>query len=219
MRLRRQAGRHHDRSGRALGLAAVDIITLSSLHSYLYGRVDDQLTTASHPWTAAFVARADERGFAMTPTSITRSGQSRHLRRAHRPGRDVTVARPSGTAGPTSTRPSSPPTCPGTRPVGLPTRQHAYHPSSASINVGSTVGTVPEYRLQATSLPGPDAGGGHQSLAEVNATLASLRTIELAVSLGLLVALSPILMTLLIRLGLRPLEDMAGRPTPSPPAT
>jgi two-component system OmpR family sensor kinase len=45
------------------------------------------------------------------------------------------------------------------------------------------------------------------SLASVNATLASLRTIELAVSLGLLVALL-ILMTLLIRLGLRPLEDM-----------
>ena len=33
----------------ALGLAAVDIITLTSLHSYLYGRVDAQLTTASQP--------------------------------------------------------------------------------------------------------------------------------------------------------------------------
>ncbi len=42
----------------------------------------------------------------------------------------------------------------------------------------------------------------------MNATLRSLRTIELAVSLGLLVALL-VLMTLLIRLGLRPLEDMA----------
>ena len=46
------------------------------------------------------------------------------------------------------------------------------------------------------------------SLASVNATLASLRNIELAVSLGLLVALL-ILMTVLIRLGLRPLEDMS----------
>ncbi len=46
------------------------------------------------------------------------------------------------------------------------------------------------------------------SLATVTATLDSLRTIELAVSLGLLAALL-ILMTLLIRQGLRPLEDMA----------
>jgi two-component system OmpR family sensor kinase len=46
------------------------------------------------------------------------------------------------------------------------------------------------------------------SLTTVNATLKSLRTIELAVSLGLLAALL-LLMTLLIRQGLRPLEAMA----------
>ncbi len=33
----------------ALGLAAVDLITLTSLHSYLYGRVDDQLSCGQPP--------------------------------------------------------------------------------------------------------------------------------------------------------------------------
>ncbi len=44
-------------------------------------------------------------------------------------------------------------------------------------------------------------------LDSVNATLASLRTTELFVSIGLLVSLL-VLTTLLVRLGLRPLEDM-----------
>ncbi len=42
----------------AVGLAAVDIITLTSLHSYLYGRVDDQLSAASRQM-ASFVVRSD----------------------------------------------------------------------------------------------------------------------------------------------------------------
>ncbi|HEY4946321.1 MAG TPA: hypothetical protein VII19_00365, partial [Acidimicrobiales bacterium] len=53
----------------ALGLAAVDIITLTSLHSYLFGRVDAQLDAASAQ-VADFVARADERGFVVTAASV-----------------------------------------------------------------------------------------------------------------------------------------------------
>jgi hypothetical protein len=49
----------------ALGLAAVDVITLSSLHSYLYGRVDDQLASASQ-LVSRFVHHADQHGFAVT---------------------------------------------------------------------------------------------------------------------------------------------------------
>ena len=73
--------------------------------------------------------------------------------------------------------------------------------------MGSVGGHGPQYRLLATSLPGMTLVVA-TSLTTVNATLTSLRTIELAVSLGLLAALL-VLMTLLIRQGLRPLEDMA----------
>ncbi len=53
----------------ALGLAVVDVITLTSLHSYLYGRVDAQLNGASRVM-ATFVSQADLRGFPVTRSSI-----------------------------------------------------------------------------------------------------------------------------------------------------
>ena len=53
----------------ALGLAAVDLITLNSLHSYLYGRVDDQLTTASDQ-ISTFVHRADAPRIPVDPAAI-----------------------------------------------------------------------------------------------------------------------------------------------------
>jgi two-component system OmpR family sensor kinase len=192
----------------ALGLAAVDLITLSSLHSYLYGRTDEQLTTASSQ-VARFVVRAEQRGFAVTPATIDSRVSPDLYVELINPRGVVTVFRPSGTGD----QKDPPPDLPKTLPEGpfpksaVPKRNQAYHPDSASINVGSGGGRGPEYRLQATSLPGVTLVVA-SSLSSVNATLASLRNIELAVSLGLLVALL-ILMTLLIRLGLRPLEDMS----------
>ena len=43
----------------AVGLIAVDVITLTSLHSFLYGRVDSQLTTAAHQVAALAVVGVD----------------------------------------------------------------------------------------------------------------------------------------------------------------
>jgi two-component system OmpR family sensor kinase len=192
----------------AIGLAAVDLITLSSLHSYLYGRTDEQLTTASS-LVSKFVVRADQRGFTVTPATIdSRVSPDLYVELIN--SRSVVVAsRPSGTGYQHDPPPDLPKILPE-RPnpkSAVPRASQAYHPDSASIDVGSAGGRGPEYRLQATSLPGETLVVA-SSLASVNATLASLRTIELAVSLGLLVALL-ILMTLLIRLGLRPLEDMS----------
>ena len=39
----------------ALGLVAVDVVTYSSLHSYLYGRTDDQLSVAQDQVDSAFL--------------------------------------------------------------------------------------------------------------------------------------------------------------------
>ena len=193
----------------ALGLAAVDIITLTSLHSYLYGRVDDQLATASHQM-AHYVVRSEDRGFALTAGSIgTHVGADIYVEVID-PSNHVIVVRPSDTQSSVDPRPVLPaklPVLPDTD-APVPTRQAlAYRPSSGSVTVGSVGGDGPQYRLQATSLPGMTLVVA-TSLTTVNATLSSLRTIELAVSLGLLVALL-VLMTLLIRQGLRPLEDMA----------
>jgi two-component system OmpR family sensor kinase len=193
----------------ALGLAALDIITLTSLHSYLYGRVDDQLATASQQM-AHYVIRSENRNFAVTPEAIgSHVGPDIYVELID-PSNHVTVARPSDTQSTVDPRPVLPTGLPLRPDIDTPTPTRparAYQPSSGSVTVGSVGGHGPQYRLQATSLPGMTLVVA-TPLTTVNATLSSLRTIELAVSLGLLAALL-VLMTLLIRQGLRPLEDMA----------
>ena len=193
----------------ALGLAAVDIITLTSLHSYLYGRVDDQLTTASHQM-ANYVLRSEDRNFAVTPRSIgSHVGPDIYVELID-PSNRVVVARPSDTQSNVDPRP----VLPADLPIQPRHRRSGADPAGARLSAqlglghgGLVGGHGPQYRLQATSLPGVTLVVA-TSLATVDATLSSLRTIELAVSLGLLAALL-VLMTLLIRQGLRPLEDMA----------
>jgi two-component system, OmpR family, sensor kinase len=192
----------------AIGLAVVDFLTLTSLHSYLYGRVDDQLSTASG-LVSSFVSRADQRGFAITAAAIqTRVSPDTYVELVD-PHEGVLVARPSGTQNQVDPPPKLPtplPVSPAPDPQSPAKARQTYHPSSASINVGSVGGHGPEYRLQATSLSGQILVVA-TPLDAVNATLNSLRTIELAVSVGLLAALL-VLMTVLVRLGVRPLEDM-----------
>ncbi len=192
----------------AVGLAAVDLITLTSLHSYLYGRVDDQLNAASRQLTP-FIAREEIRGLVVTqPTIESRVSPEIYLELLDQNGK-VILARPSRTSYQNDPAPKLP----------TPLPEHAlpdpdvpgqsaqiYHPRSGSITVGSTADGAPNYRLQATALPGETLVVA-TPLGSVDATLRSLRNIELAVSLGLLVALF-VLMTVLIRIGLRPLEDM-----------
>jgi two-component system, OmpR family, sensor kinase len=193
----------------ALGLAAVNVITLTSLHSYLYGRVDAQLTAASRQ-LASLVARADQRGFTVTPALIATHVSPDLYVEIIDPATGVVISRPSDTQARTDPRPTLPsalPVLPATTQDPDASSDRAYRPNSNSLTVPSASGHGPNYRLLATSLPGRTLVVA-TTLSTVNATLNSLRTIELAVSIGLLIALL-VLMTLLIRQGLRPLEDMA----------
>jgi two-component system, OmpR family, sensor kinase len=193
----------------ALGLAALDIITLTSLHSYLYGRVDNQLAAASRQM-ANYVARADERSFPITPASIGTHVDPDLYVEIINPTTHVVVSRPSNTesvADPKPTLPSSLPLPRAATSNSAALPNQAYRPNSDSVTVPSAGGHGPQYRVLVTSLPGRTLVVA-TTLTTVNATLNSLRAIELAVSLGLLAALL-LLMTLLIRQGLRPLEDMA----------
>jgi two-component system, OmpR family, sensor kinase len=192
----------------ALGLAAVDIITLTSLHSYLYGRVDAQLNGASRVMTT-FVSQADLRGFPVTSGSIqTRVSPDIYVEIIS-PSRSPSVVRPSGTEAhhdPSPRLPSPLPVRTVPDPDGPDRRGQAYRPRSGTITVNSTTAGGPVYRLLATPLPGRTLVVA-TPLNSVDATLRSLRNIEIAVSVGLLAALFG-LMTVLVRLGLRPLEAM-----------
>ena len=192
----------------ALGLAAMDFITLSSLRSYLYGRSDDQLN-AAHALVQDFVLRADTRGLKVTSGEVdSRVSPEIYVEIFDATGKLV-VSRPSG-----STTASDPaPRLPAHLPV-QPTlsdqqqlRSHgSYHPDTNSVNVTSQSKSGPEYRLQASALPGGTLVVATR-LDSVNATLTSLRNIVLAVSGAVVVALF-VLMMLLIRRGLLPLEAM-----------
>ncbi len=192
----------------ALGLAAVDVITLTSLHSYLYGRVDEQLNTASRLLTP-FLSRAEARGLVVKSGTIqTRVSPDIYveLLDSHNA---VLMARPSRTSDQLDPSPRLPADLP-VRPTPDPDlpghRDQIYRPRSGTITVGASAAGGPDYRVQATSLAGETLVVA-TPLDSVEATLASLRNIEIAVSIGLLLALF-VLMSVLIRVGLKPLEDM-----------
>lgn len=196
----------------ALGLAVVDVVTWTSLHSYLYGRVDEQLNGAGRQMTT-YVARADAKSAAITPDSIGSRVSPDLYVAILSPSGHVVVARPSDAESPADPPPVLPASLPGLALAAGPVRSGtrtpaAYRPDRSSIGVGSVNGRGPVYRLQATPLTGGRILVVATPLDAVNATLDSLRAVELAVTLGV-VAVLLVLLTLLIRQGLRPLEEMA----------
>src|SRR5665213_1391465 len=77
------------------GLAALDIITYSSLHSYLYGRVDDQLN-AAHAQVDRYVFRADERGIPINAEQIQSRVSAEIYVEVLDANGNIVVFRPSG---------------------------------------------------------------------------------------------------------------------------
>jgi two-component system, OmpR family, sensor kinase len=191
-----------------LGLVAVDVITLSSLRSYLFGRVDVQLNVA-HEQVETFVLRADARGLPVTADTIQgRVSPDIYVEILSVRGTVVT-ARPSGTKAQSDPPPRLPSPLPirTTGSTDLVVKPHgSYRPDANSVNVTSDPLRGPDYRLQASAIPGGTLVVATR-LDAVNATLVSLRDIELAVSASVVAALL-ILMTLIFRRGLRPLEEM-----------
>lgn len=192
----------------ALGLAAMDLITFNSLQSYLYGRTDDQLN-AAHTLVEDFVLRADTRGVKVTAEEVdSRVSPEIYVEIFDATG-TLTVSRPSGSTTARDPAPRLPAQLPvqPTLSVQQQLKSHgSYHPDDNSVNVTSQAKGGPEYRLQASALPGGTLVVATR-LDSVNATLSSLRNIELAVSGAVLIALF-VLMMLLIRRGLLPLESM-----------
>ena len=201
----------------AVGLVAVDLIVLTSLHSFLYGRVDSQLTTAAHQ-VSALTRRAELAGQPVTATQI---------RQRVSPDVYVVLLGPDGVPGvsaPSGSRfqADPPPRLPAALPVhplggGYDVDQpsQAYRPASSAITVGSSVHTGrrrrwvggPEYRLLAVSIPGRTLVVATR-LDSVSATLDSLRVLLIALTVALLALLAGVI-AVIVRRGLRPLEDMS----------
>lgn len=201
----------------AVGLLVADVITWTSLRSYLYGRVDSQLTSAAHQ-VAAYQLHAVQRGEPMTTTGLReRISPDVYVMVLDRDGVPM-VTRPSGTSLHADPRPALPHPLPvGPLPRSIDGDDHAlvYRPASSAVTVSSSsrppgtrrVEHGPDYRLLAVSLPGSTLVVATR-LDSVEATLDSLRAIELGLTVGVLCVLV-VLIAVVVRRGLRPIEDMS----------
>ena len=192
-----------------IGLAVADVVTYTSLHSFLYGRLDAQID-ASQSLAARYLEFTSSRP-GRQPTAN---------RVDERVSPDVYVLLVGLDGKVQLTRPSGPPSHPNPEPV-LPAslRSHAkkvhdtdhdegvYRPDPNAFVLYGRPGTGASYRAEAVVVPQGILVTA-VSLGATDATLASLLRIEIVVSLAVLVALCVIALWT-IRRGLRPLDDMA----------
>jgi len=191
-----------------VALGTTSLVTLDSLHSYLYGRTDQQLEE-SQVQVDDYVLHADQIHAPVSAAIISlRVSPLVYVEILGLDGQPV-VVRPSGTHSAEDPAPRLPavlPTRPPMTRAELDRMRGSYHPDAASIDVPSVARGGPEYRLQATALPGGTLVVA-TSLVSVNDTLRSLRNVELGISAVVLAVLIA-LVTLFVSRGLRPLDDM-----------
>lgn len=185
-----------------VGLAVADVITYTSIRSFLFGRLDSQLGSTQRlaDRYLAFVVRRDRR---LTPTSIDdHIGTDVYVIVLSGAGQ-VLVSRPSGSP----SRPNPAPVLPSAVRLSHPDRSHdsVFRPNPNAFVLFSRHGY--SYRAQASVVPQGTVILA-MPLAQTEDTLGSLVRIELAVSLAVVVVLSVLAMWT-VRRGLRPLEDMA----------
>ena len=185
-----------------IGLVVADAITYTSLRSFLYGRLDDQLE-ASQRLAVRYLVFSERRGVPATADAINdRLSPSVYLLVVSRSGR-VVLERPSGTP----RRPDPKPVIP--RSVRLSPQlgpaRGPYRPNPYDFTLRSRGGI--SYRADAASVPQGTLIVA-VSLAQTDATTSSLVRIELAVSAAVLLALCALAWGT-VRAGLKPLDDMA----------
>ncbi len=191
-----------------VGLAVTDLVTYSSLRSFLFGRLDAQLDSAQAEAYHYLVASSA----SGRPVSVTTLN--------HHVSSDVYVVVQSSHGSTVVSRPSGPIDDPDPEPVvpksirvqahlGLNAGQGArgtYRPDPNSFTLTSSGTSGTRYRAQAVAVPQGTLITA-VSLNSTTDTLASLVRVELLASVVVVAALCG-LATLTIRRGLRPLEQM-----------
>jgi len=199
-----------------LALGVADVVTYTSLRSFLYGRLDSQLASSQHlalrylVYSAAHHRRVTEEGIdnRVDPdvyvVVIGKTGQ-------------VLVRRPSGLPH----QPDPAPVLPKLLRVSTISSHHtsggahhtvrgsegAYRPDPNSFTLSGPAHSGIEYRAQALTVPQGTLVSA-LTLNSTNDTLSSLVRVEVAVTIAVLLALC-ILALWTIRRGLRPLDSMA----------
>jgi two-component system, OmpR family, sensor kinase len=193
-----------------IGLLVADVVTYTSVRSFLYGRADDTLASSE---TLAFnyLEFAALHHNVITAAELTR-----------RVSPDVYVLITNGRGSVIVRRPSGSVDHPDPAPLinsHIPVQQvlagkhnfgryaGTFRPDPNAVIVGSTRDPDGEYRLLAVTVPQGTLITA-LSLNPTNDTLRSLRRVELLASLAVLLVMG-LLATLVVRRGLRPLHAMA----------
>jgi two-component system OmpR family sensor kinase len=193
------------------GLAVADVATYASVHSVLFGRADDTLTTSESLAFnyATFASQHDN--------PITAKGLSDHV------SPDVYVLVTDAQGKVILRRPSGSPNRPDPSPLvhkSIPvqqvpdiSRRHVgryggtFQPDPNAVVVGSMGDPDGQYRAVAVTVPQGTMVTA-LSLNPTNDTLASLRRVEILASAGVLLLMG-LMALFMVRRGLRPLRGMA----------
>ena len=194
-----------------IGLVTADVVTYTSLHSFLVSRTDDFLDTAHS--SAESALQGPSRGHPRGGEPPSSSAQDPDIGRleARVPGLFVQVRRPNGTIVATGAAPQFP----GTKQAAPPRLPATIVPTTRRgadrvtyFTVGATKGGE-RYRVRASIDPNSN---GYTlivatSLTSVDSTLHRLVLVELLVTLAVLAGVA-ILGFWVIRVGLRPLTEI-----------
>ncbi|MGH8982125.1 MAG: histidine kinase dimerization/phospho-acceptor domain-containing protein, partial [Acidimicrobiales bacterium] len=186
-----------------IGLAVADVVTYTSLRSFLYGRLDYQLGNSQH-LADGYLSFVHSRRMALTETTI-----DEHI------GSGVYVIVLSHSGKPLLRRPSGSPKAPNPPPIVPSSLRPRHHKVSTGGGVFSpnpndfTLRSTHGYSYRALAADEPQ---GEVILAiplvQTRDTLDSLVRIEVGVSLAVLLMLCALALWT-VRRGLRPLDDMA----------
>ncbi len=178
-----------------LGLVVSDVASYRALQSFLFGRVDQQLTALDNGLTRALLnsGRLDRGALAGNYFQVRDSQGALVISGNPQPlnaGQPFTPRLPDPLPAPG----------PGSSPVS---------PGSTTFDAPSTQSGGPAFRVRVTDLPVLSATTVVAlPLGDVSSTLSRLRWIELAVT-GAVVALAVLAGLWLVRLSFRPLDDIA----------
>jgi two-component system OmpR family sensor kinase len=185
-----------------IGLGVADVVTYTSLRSFLYGRLDSQLAFAQRA-AVRYLVFAHRRGRTVRSEAIgDRLNPDVYVMILGHDGM-VIASRPSGP----TLRPDPPPIVPKAVRLSheIGTARGPYRPNPYNFTLQSRHGVA--YRADAARVPQGTVIVA-VSLAQTDATMASLVRIEVGVSAAVLLAVCALALWT-VRRGLRPLDDMA----------
>ena len=196
-----------------IGLAVADVVTYTSVRSFLYGQADNTL------------AQNESLGFNYLTYAAAKNLSVSQADLSRRVSADVYVVLLDHRGRLMFSRPSGPPARPDPAPIltkDIPVQQvpdidsrvrvgryaGTFRPDPDAAVLGSTGDPDGQYRTVAVTVPQGTLVTS-LSLNPTNDTLASLRKVELIASVAVLLAMG-VLVFVVVRRGLRPLHQMAG---------